>query len=169
MLLEVMKGTRDLLNDAIDRIAGPGAGPQSAEAVAASMTPAEIREAAIIHLSTLLEAEPESVDDQGILVGGLRVKLEPSENVNAAIRYDDVAAGFTVEGASLARHDGPKSLAALLRIYLYARDRSDNLLYLPAAMRAERIAALVDSTKASERFICYLLARYQILSARAAA
>jgi len=157
-----------LLNDAIDRIAGPEASP-SVEAVASSMTAGEVREAAIIHLSALLEGEPEGVTDQEFQVNGLTLRLAPTDDAGATIRYADVSKGFAVQGASLTRDDGPTSLAALLKIYLYARDRSDTLLYLPAPMRSERIADLAQATGASERFVRYLLARYRNLSERAAA
>jgi hypothetical protein len=157
------------LNEAIDRIAGGDATPEPEKVVAASLSPEEIREAAVIHLSTLLEAEPEGVDGEEIRLGGLAVKLLATDDSKAPIRYDDVDVGFIVEGAILTRSDGPTSLEALLRIYQYARDRSDVLLYLPQAMRAERIASLADSTGASDRFIRYLLARYRTLSNKAAA
>lgn len=167
MLIEGTEGSPDLLNDAIDRIAGFEASPASAGAVASSMTATEIREAAIIHLSTLLEAEPDSVGGEHISLGGLRLKLLPTNDVDAPIRYEDIDAGFRVEGATLVRRDGPTSLSALLSICHYARDRSDTLLYLPREMRAERIACLAESTSASERFIRYLMARYPSLAARA--
>ena len=157
-----------MLNDAIDRIAGPKASP-SIEAVASSMTAAEMREAAIIHLSALMEGEPEGVTDRGFQINGVTLELAPTDDASAVIRYGDVSKGFAVHGASLARGDGPTSLAALLRLYLYARDRSDTLLYLPAPMRLERISALAAATGSSERFVRYLLARYRSLSERAAA
>lgn len=157
-----------MLNDAIDRIAEPEASP-TFEDVASSMTAAEVREAAIIHLSALLEAEPERVTDEDLQVNGLTLQLVPTDDPGATIRYDDVSKGFAVQGASLTRGDGPTSLAALLKIYLYARDRSDTLLYLPALMRAERITDLAQATGASERFVRHLLACYRNLAERAAA
>lgn len=164
-----MKGSVALLNEAIDRIAGGGATPEPEKVVAASLSPEEIREAAVIHLSSLLEAEPEAVDGEKIRLGGMAIKLLRTNDKKAPIRYDDVDIGFAVEGASLTRSDGPRSLEALLHIYQYARDRSDGLLYLPQTMRAKRIASLARSTGASERFIRYLLARYRTLSNMAAA
>jgi hypothetical protein len=165
VLKEDKEGSPDLLNSAIDRIAGFEASPTSAGAVASSMTATEIREAAIIHLSGLLEAEPDSVTLEHISVGGLQLKLLPTKEVDAPIRYKDVDAGFLVEGANIVRRDGPTSLSALLSLCLYVRDRSDTLLYLPKDMRAERIACLAKSTSASERFIRYLMASYHSLTA----
>ncbi|WP_140420649.1 hypothetical protein [Novosphingobium sp. B 225] len=158
-----------MLNDAIDRIAESDASSPSADAVASSMTAQEIREAAIIHLSALLEGAPDSVGEEDILINGLKLKFVATDKSDTPIHYDDVAVGFAVEGASLARRDGPTSLAALLRIFLYARDCSDSLLFLPAAMRSERIVALAKATDASERFVRFVLAGYHNLSARAAA
>jgi hypothetical protein len=170
MLVERMKGPENLLNQAIDRIAGWDATtPEPAGVVASSLTSNEIREAAVIHLSTLLEAEPDRVDGENIELGGLAVKLVATEDPGAPIRYNDVGVGFTVEGATITRMDGPNSLEALLRIFQYARDRSGALLYLPQAIRTERIAGLAKSSAASERFVRYLLARYDSLSTRAAA
>jgi hypothetical protein len=164
-----MKGSGALLNEAIDRIAGGEATPERENVVAASLSPEEIREAAVIHLSTLLEAEPDGIDGEEIRLGGLAVKLRATDDPKAPIRYEDVSVGFAIEGASLRRSDGPRSLEALLRIYQYARDRSDVLLYLPQAMRAERISSLAHSTGASDRFVRYVLARYRTLSDKAAA
>lgn len=167
VLREGMEGSPNLLNNVIDRIAGFEASPASAGAVASSMTATEIREAAIIHLSTLLEAEPDAVSGGDISVGGLRLKLLPTNDADASIRYEDVGAGFRVEGAIVDRRDGPTSLSALLSICHYARDRSDTLLFLPQEMRAERIGCLAESTNASKRFIRYLIAHYSSLAARA--
>ncbi len=165
VLREDKEGSPDLLNSTIDRIAGSEASQTSAGAVASSMTEIEIREAAIVHLSSLLEAEPDSVDLEHISVGGLQLKLLPTKELDAPIRYTDIDAGFLVEGANIVRRDGPTSLSAMLSLCLYARDRSDTLLYLPREMRAERIACLAKSTSASERFIRYLMASYHSLAA----
>ena len=162
-----IEGSPELLDNVIDRIAGFEASPTSPSAVVFSMTATEIREAAIIHLSALLEAAPNMVCGDDVSVGGLRLKLLPVNDANAPIRYEDVGAAFGVEGAIVDRRDGPTSLSALLSILHYARDRSDTLLFLPREMRAERIGRLAKSTSASERFIRYLMAHYPSLAARA--
>ncbi len=168
MVESAWEGVEDLLNDAIDRIAGCGATPEPAEVVASSLKRGDLRQAAIIHLSALLETEPSNVDGGEIVIGGLSIRLVPTDDPTAPIRYDNVGARFAVERASVVRRDGPTSLSALLYLYQYARDRSDILLYLPPAMRAERIARLAGETGASERFVRYVLARYPTLSARVA-
>lgn len=157
-----------MLNESIDRIAGWGATPEPADAVASSLQGGDLREAVIIHFSALLEAEPSSIDGEEVVIGGLSTRLVPTGDPSAPIRYNDVGVGFAVEGASVVRRDGPTSLSALLYLYYYARDRSDTLLYLPQAMRAERIAALAEKTGASERFVRYVLARYDTLSTKVA-
>jgi hypothetical protein len=133
--------------------------------VAASLKGQELRQAAIIHLSALLEASPSIITGEQVVIGGISVRLVTTDDPNAPIRYDDVGVSFAVEGASVVRRDGPTSLSALLRLYLYARDRSDTLLYLPQAMRNTRIAAVVEDSGASERFVRYVLVHYGTLSA----
>jgi hypothetical protein len=155
------------LNEVIDRIAGLGATPEPSDIVASNLESGDVRRAAIIHLAALLEAEPSGFNGDKLVIGGLSIRLVASNDLNAIIRYNDVGAGFEVEGASIVRSDGPASLGDLLYLYYYARDRSDTLLHLPQAMRNERIAALSKEIGASERFVRYVLARYHTLSARA--
>jgi hypothetical protein len=169
MIESWMKGSEVLLNEAIDRIAGWGATPEAPDAVASALRPDAIQEAAVIHISALLEADLEGVSGNELRFGGMTVRVEVTEDPAAPIRYDDVGIGFGISGVTLTRQDGPSRLEALLRIFQYARDRSDGLLYLPSAMRAERVAELAVSTGASERFVRFLLARYHTLSTKAAA
>lgn len=157
-----------MLDEAIDRIAGRGGIREPVDVVASSLQSGDQRQAAIIHLSALLEAEPSKRAGEEVVIGGLSVRLVPTDDPNAPIRYGDVGAGFAVEGASIVRRDGPTSLSALLYLYYYARDRSDALATLPGAMRTARIAALVKETGASERFVRYVLVHYRTLSARGA-
>lgn len=157
-----------MLNEAIDRIAGSGTTREPADVVASSLAGPELRQAAIIHLSALLEALPSTIAGDQVVIGGLSVRLVTSDDPKAPIRYDDIGVGFTVEGASIVRRDGPTSLSALLSLYCYARDQSDTLLYLPQEMRNRRIAALVEESGASERFVRYVLVHYGTLYARVA-
>jgi hypothetical protein len=155
------------LNEAIDRIAGAGTTQETADLVASKLNGQELRQAAIIHLSALLEASPTAIAGEQVIIGGLSVRLINTDDPKAPIRYDDIGVGFAVEGASLVRRDGPTSLSALLSLCCYARERSDSLLYLPHEMRNRRITDLAEESGASERFVRYVLVHYDTLSARA--
>ena len=156
------------MNKAIDRIAGLGATAEPADVVASGLQGGDVQEAALIHLAGLLDVEPNSVDGERVVIGGQPIRLVRSDDPSAPIRYEDVGAGFAIEGFSVVRSDGPTSLSELLYLYHYARDRSDTLLYLPQAMRDERIAALAKEAGASERFVRYVLINYAVLSAKVA-
>jgi hypothetical protein len=158
-----------LLNAAIDRLARAGGLSDAPGEVARSLDEADLREAALIHLSALLEAEPTNVRSDGVSIGGIALGLVASRDPSATLFYEDLATGFLVQGADLERRDGPTTMAALLELLQYARDRSDTLLYLPTDHRKERIARLVERTGASERFVRFILARYHTLSSKVAA
>lgn len=155
-----------MLNEVIDRILGVGSPPEPATAVAASIGAEGLREAAIIHLAALLDAIPSSINGDEIEIGGLRLCLEPSEDPEAPIRYDDVRAGFAAEGAAISRRDGPRTLSSLLELFTLARDGADVIYFMPPALRSERIAAIVAQTGASERFVRFVVAHFEKLSAK---
>jgi hypothetical protein len=158
-----------LLNEAIDRIAGLGSPPQDAQAVAAELTRRQLSEAAQIHLATLLALDIEGTDGTNIDFGGLTVRMIERDAADAVIRYEDVDAGFDVEGVTLTRGDGPTRLASLLSLLVFAREGSDGLVYLPSKMRNARITDVADRAGASERFVRHLITHYRKLADKVAA
>ncbi len=158
-----------MLNEAIDRIAGWGAPAQDPASVALTLGVEDIREAALIHLGTLLSADIADARGTQIQMDGIAVTMVPTTDPSAPIRYDDVDAGFTVAGATMLHQDGPTRLAALLWLFQFVRDQSDGLVHLPPEMRGRRIADVAEESGASERFVRHLLGHYVTLAAKAAA
>jgi hypothetical protein len=123
----------------------------------------QLREAAIIHLATLLSLIPTDASGDPIQFGNLAVGLMPS-TMPAQIAYADVGAAFEVRGATISQSDGPGRLLSLLELLQYARDHSDGLLYLPSTIRNDRIEGWAKLTGASVRFVRFLLANYPALA-----
>ena len=73
-----------MLNEAIDRIAGRGANPEPADVVASSLQRADLRKAALVHLSALLEAEPSVVIGDEVSIGGLSIRLRTHRRLERA-------------------------------------------------------------------------------------
>lgn len=158
-----------MLKEAIDRIAGWGVPAQDARSVALELNAEEMREAALIHLATLLSADIAGEGGRQVHFDGFSVGLVPSGEPSADIRYEDVGAGFKVDGVVLTQHDGPTRLADLLCLFHFARDESDGLVHLPPEMRKRRIVDVANASGASERFVRHLLGHYHHLAAKAAA
>lgn len=158
MLKRGSKGSGPLLNDILDKIDSADLSPEGA---AHGLSATERRAAAIVHLSALIGAEPSAVRGNEVVLNGLTLILAETQSPHAPLWYSDLNTGFTIEGGRLANEDGPKTMNQLLDLCQYARDRSDTLLYLPQSERALRIAALVDRTGASERFVRFVLARFR--------
>lgn len=155
-----------MLNEALDRIHGWGAPSEPAKAVATRLDKADVRAAALIHLAALFESAPDPVEGETVVIAGVAVRLVPSADPSAAIWYKDIGAGFDVVGANLVRRNGPDTLADLLWLFQFSRDHTDTLLYLPRAMRDQRIREMGELTGAGERFVRYLLTHYPSLSAK---
>jgi hypothetical protein len=147
-----------LLNDVLDKI--DSADLTLVEA-ARSLGKSERREAAIVHLSALIGADPSAVRGNEVVFNGLTLTLADTQSPHAPLWYADLNTGFAIEGEHLANEDGPETMSQLLDICQYARDRSDILLYLPQSERDLRVAALVERTGASERFVRFVLARFR--------
>jgi hypothetical protein len=158
MVMSGSKGYWLLLNDVLDRIDVAELTPMEA---ARSLGASERLAAAIVHLSALIGAEPSSVCGNEVVLNGLTLTLAEAQSPGAPLWYADLDVGFTIEGGRLANEDGPETMTQLLDLCLYARDRSDTLLYLPQSERALRVAALVARTGASERFVRFTLAHFR--------
>ena len=146
-----------MLNDVLDRIGAATLTPVDA---ARSLGESQRLAAAIIHLSALIGAEPSTVCGNEVVLNGLTLTLVETLMPPAPLWYADLDMGFTIEGGRLANEDGPKTMTQLLALCLFARDRSDTLLYLPQPERALRVGALVERTGASERFVRFVLAHF---------
>ena len=155
-----------LLNEAISRISGNWGVPEPAERVACELDAEEVFEAALIHLCALIEVVPTKINHETLDIGGVLVRLDRTSEPSAPIWYEDLGTGFITPKSALSRQDGPRTLAALLMLILYARDQSDSLVLLPPEMRDRQVGNLCQSTGASERFVRFLLARYPSLAAK---
>jgi len=147
-----------LLNDVLDRIDAATLTPVDA---ARGLGESQRLAAAIVHLSALIGAEPSTVRGNEVVLNGLTLTLVETLMPPAPLWYADLSMGFTIEGARLDNTDGPETMTQLLALCLFARDRSDTLLYLPQSERALRVAALVERTGASERFVRFVLAHFR--------
>jgi hypothetical protein len=132
------------------------------------LTAAERREAAALHVGALVETLPSHAVGASVHFGAVSAELIETRE-GGDISYQDLGIGFHIEGLTLSFNDGPTTMAALLELLHYGRDRSDVLLYLPAEVRSERIRALAQRTGSSERFVRYLLAHAPAIERKLAA
>ena len=147
-----------MLIDVLNNLSAPGPARHRFSQAARELGSKERREAAVLHLSALLEALPEVMVGDRLDFDGVSASLAETDR-GADIDYDDLGLGYRVDGARLARQDGPPTMAGLLELLVYARDRSDTVLFLPNEMRQERILELARRVGASERFVRFVLAR----------
>ncbi len=143
-----------LLDKTLDAVDHDGAA-----AAAAAMSGNEVAAAAVFHAAGLLDLAPTAVDGERVSLGNLAVAIMPAED--GEIAYCDIDRSFAIDGASVSENDGPTTMTGLLTILQYARDRADTLLYLPAAMRGDRIADLASRAGAGERFVRSSLVQYR--------
>jgi hypothetical protein len=134
-------------------------GPDTA---AAAMDDHEIAAAAVFHAVGLLNWAPTAVSGNRVSLGNLSVEVTPDPN--GKIAYRDIGRSFSIDGAEGAHDDGPSTMSGLLTVLQYARDRADTLLYLPAAMRADRLSNLAHRSGASERFVRSSLVHYRLVA-----
>jgi hypothetical protein len=146
-----------MLADALNRLAEPNRVGSDFASEARNLSEQEEREAATLHLAALLNARPEDSSLGFVRVGALEARLLKATDVGN-LRYEDTGVAYTVSGATLAFNDGPRRLADLLEILLFARDRSDALFFLPPDLRQARFMDLAKRTGVSERFIRYFVA-----------
>lgn len=128
-------------------------------AAAAAMSDEEVTTAAVFHATGLLDRVPTAVNGGRVSLGNLSVAITPG--LTGEIAYGDIGRSFAIDGARVAKNDGPRTMSGLLTVLEYARNRADTLLYLPAAMRADRISNLAQRSGASERFVRSSLAHYR--------
>lgn len=148
-----------MLVDVLNRLSGERSDPQKLAQAAGELTAEERREAAILHLSALVEHLPDAVSGDAVEFPGMSLDLVAAAKGECDICYEDIDAGFKVVGGRLTRSDGPSTMSGLIDLLLEARSGSDVLLYLPADMRKERIEAMTARVQASERFVRFMLAR----------
>ena len=145
-----------MLVNVLNGLAAPGAAQAAYGEAARGMSSEERREAVVLHLAAVLGSLPQGGASGRLQFPGLRVALEETR-AGGDIRYDDIDTGFSVDGADLSGDDGPSTMAGLLELLVYARERSDALFYVSQAMRTDRIAALARRIGASERFVRFVL------------
>jgi len=129
------------------------------DAATAAMSDDEVAAAAVFHAAGLLDRAPTAVKGGRVSLGNLSVAITPGPN--GEIAYGDIDRSFAIDGATVVDNDGPCTMSGLLAVLQYARNRADTLLYLPAAMRSDRIANLAQRSGASERFVRSSLVHYR--------
>ena len=147
-----------MLVNVLNALAAPGAASEGYGEAARGLTSDERREAVTLHLAAILESLPRDSAGERLEFPGLSLALEETDE-EGDIAYGDIGIGYRVDGAQLARNDGPSTMSGLLELLVYARERSDSLLYVPQAMREDRIAALARGVGASERFVLFLMSK----------
>jgi hypothetical protein len=150
---------RVLLDEIID-----AAGTEGGSSAAGLMQREHVSAAVLFHVAGLLDCVPDSIGSDRTRFGNLSIALVPTPA--GILRYDDLNIAFDLDGATIAGNDGPTTMSGLLAILRYARDRADTLLYLPGAMRDDRIDELAVRTGAGRRFVLALLVHYRRVAER---
>ena len=158
-----------MLNDVLDLIWKSGSEPTVLTQAVDMMSDSQVLEAAMIHVAALIGLEPTRVSGNKMTFGAISAEVVRSSNGKGDVEYSDQGIGFVVQGVRIDQNDGPPTLALLLELFQYARDRSDTFLHLSPAEREARISAAAKRYHASERFVQIMLSRFRSLQSEIAA